>query len=480
MRLELISVDAIEGLKDLENAISCSEEDYVRIRRDVRDRGLQLPLVVDGECRLLDGYKRFRALKELGVRTAPCLVVSDMDGNEAVEWSLRNRLAGPYLHPVDRARLEARLGISLSMEDPPCKARDIAAYIPERLIDRLKSGRLQERTLLRIVHELKTLEPLTGEGGIRHVKRLLNQAGSPWLQLSTIREFLLEPDVPPEVKRRAMEEGWSLERMSSAAWSGYNRRRRREEEDREARKRSSEQALEEKYGRVPENVPETLRERAVRQLREFVDYWGITREQAEVMEEREIERRIREIFSREMGSHRESLGRRREELEQKVRDLESKITQMARSQAAREQGDASSGSENDAGFVLPRTRLEHRWRELVPKLEKDKAELDGEWGILELKRKLEGLHQEYRERLLMVRRKQAARRIPDPDIRFEMLGLLPENWESMSDAEWNRFQRSLRTLMHPDRTGSGFAHTSAVVNALLDYADMKRSFRKTG
>jgi ParB/RepB/Spo0J family partition protein len=98
-----------------------SKREYERILASIRSVGLIEPLVVypeDGDYVILDGVQRYRALVELGVATAPCIVGRQREaftGNRMVNRVSpiqEHRMIEKALDEVDEDAIAAALGIA--------------------------------------------------------------------------------------------------------------------------------------------------------------------------------------------------------------------------------------------------------------------------------------------------------------------------------------------------------------------------------
>ncbi|MBI4777177.1 MAG: ParB N-terminal domain-containing protein [Deltaproteobacteria bacterium] len=477
MEIEAVPIRSIQIWEALHGLIPYTDDDLAFLRSDLKKRGQQLPLVIDQKYRLLDGHRRLAVLDELGVDHAVCIIKTFTNDNEALEFAIRNKLSCQCLHPIDRVRLEVKLRESLSIVRSDRKRVDIDRYIPDRLIDLLKRNKIKESFLHKMVFEMKSMESKVGNRGIEHIKQLLNTTEAPWLHLSTIRQFFKNPDVDDETKQRAIEGKWTVHQMSTVSWGMIEQKQKHEQEEAERSHASARELFETKYGRIPEGIPDGYQSWAENRLRQFTDSWGITRNRALTLSDPEMDFLISQRLEKEILAHRESIDRRKAEFEKRLRNLTSNIEQLSKKhpRPSAPEPSITKDWENLSESLL--TPLERKWRQRQTELEVQKTQIDRESGLLDLKFKAEALNKELNERLILIKRREATRKNPEEDIRIELLGLLPNNWESMPEKDWKHFQRAFRLVLHPDRRGKDFTHTSSVVNALLDYANQKRSFK---
>ncbi len=476
MFLKRLPINDIRPWPELEALLPIRRNDLGYLRADLEKHGPQLPLVVDQTFRLIDGYRRLHIMLDLGIEEAWCLVKAFTGDDEAVAFALTNKISSQNLHPTDRSNLLRMLGDTGSAKTVRKKTLEARTYVPEQLLALYESGDIGDQSISKLIQEMKAVERAVGKKGVEHVKTLLDGRESPWLKLATIRGFLKNDEIPDSVKQQAMEERWPLTEISSATWRIINRKTVLENRLREREKEQRRRDFEEKYGRVPDHVAEEHHRWVESRLRQFFDNWGISRDRALSSGELEQDRLVSERMKREIEDYREQVEERRADLLDRLNVLTNKIERVA---DARSRGvDESSRSAWDMETVDAslRTPLDEKWAERLPRLEEERIRIDREAGLLHLKLEVQKLQGEYREQLAIHEKQGANHRNQEMDVRIEMLGLLPDTWDTMPEKEWKRFTRAFRHFLHPDRSGNIFNHTSSVVNALLDYAETKRAF----
>ena len=477
MELKTIPIRNIQFWEALHDLIPYADDNLAFLKSDLKKRGQQLPLVIDQKYRLLDGYRRFKVLSDLGMDHAICMIKTFTSDDEAMEFAIKNKLSCQFLHPIDRVRLEVKFRKSQSKLRSDRKNIDIDQYVPDRLIDLLKQNKIKESILNKMIFELKSLEAKVGNEGIEHIKGILNTTEAPWLYLSTIRQFFANSDIDDETKREAIEQKWTVHEMSTVSWGLIQQKQKDEQEEARRKHATDQQQFEKKYGRVPEEIPDQYQSWAENRLRQFSDSWGITRDQALTLTEPEMDHLLSQQLEEEIRAHLESIDHRKEKLEKRLRDLTTNMKRLSERHSTGSSPKPSAPRDLEKLSQSLVTPLEKKWKERQTELEVQKGQIDRKSGLLELKLKVEALNKEYNERLILIKRKEAARKTPEEDIRIEMLGLLPNDWETMPEEDWKHFQRAFRFVLHPDRRGEEFTHTSSVINTLLDYANSKRSFK---
>lgn len=84
-------------------------QEYAELRADIRNRGVQDPLLVLGDGTVIDGRHRLRVARELGLLTVPCLESVPAPGQDPYERMLRSAVLRRHLTPGQRAALALEL-----------------------------------------------------------------------------------------------------------------------------------------------------------------------------------------------------------------------------------------------------------------------------------------------------------------------------------------------------------------------------------
>ncbi|MEM4443566.1 MAG: MT-A70 family methyltransferase [Candidatus Nitrosocaldus sp.] len=85
------------------------EEDYNRLKEDIEKRGIQLPLIVNSNKVLLDGYTRLRIARELGIQHIPCIIRTFDNELEEKEFVLTINVYRRHLNTAQRVEVAIRL-----------------------------------------------------------------------------------------------------------------------------------------------------------------------------------------------------------------------------------------------------------------------------------------------------------------------------------------------------------------------------------
>lgn len=118
-----------------------SKESISQLAQSIRDQGVLQPLLVvprnGGRYRIIAGERRYRASREAGLKTVPC-VIRDMDVIQQMEVALIENLQREDLNPLDAAQ-----GIRALMQQ--------CGYTQEKVALRLGKSRPAVANLLRLL-----------------------------------------------------------------------------------------------------------------------------------------------------------------------------------------------------------------------------------------------------------------------------------------------------------------------------------------
>lgn len=135
-----------------------TEEDYVRLRNDIKENGQRVPIVVTETGMILDGRHRYRACSELGLK--PPTVT--YDGDDPAGYVLSLNLARRHLTAEQRAFF-ARSALEAAGEPVTHERVAKAAKVSKATARRVAS----KKTAPRVVHDEEPEEDRTIEAGPR-------------------------------------------------------------------------------------------------------------------------------------------------------------------------------------------------------------------------------------------------------------------------------------------------------------------------
>lgn len=117
------------------------DESIVQLAQSIRDQGVLQPLLVvptsGGRYQIVAGERRWRAARQAGLETVPC-IVRDMDVIQQMEIALIENLQREDLNPIDTAQ-----GIRALMQQ--------CGYTQETVANRLSKSRPAVANLLRLL-----------------------------------------------------------------------------------------------------------------------------------------------------------------------------------------------------------------------------------------------------------------------------------------------------------------------------------------
>lgn len=131
-----------------------SKESISQLAQSIRDQGVLQPLLVvprsGGRYRIIAGERRYRASREAGLTTVPC-VIRDMDVIQQMEVALIENLQREDLNPIDAAQ-----GIKALMQQ--------CGYTQEKIAQRLGKSRPVVANLLRLLNLPKDVAEMVRDG----------------------------------------------------------------------------------------------------------------------------------------------------------------------------------------------------------------------------------------------------------------------------------------------------------------------------
>lgn len=209
------------------------DESISQLAQSIRDQGVLQPLLVvptsGGRYRIVAGERRWRAARQAGLTTIPC-IVRDMDVIQQMEIALIENLQREDLNPIDTAQ-----GIRALMQQ--------CGYTQEAVANRLSKSRPAVANLLRLLTlPDEVLEQVrTGALSAGHARVL---AG-------------LDKDAQKlDLARRTLAEGWSVRQLEQVAAA------MKQEEEQPAKPQPKAKVLPAELSEFENRVRETLGVRA--------------------------------------------------------------------------------------------------------------------------------------------------------------------------------------------------------------------------
>ena len=107
MSLQVIEVPIEQIVPDPTNPNAMTDEQMKALKKSMKKQNVQ-PLVIDQDNNLIDGHHRLQALKELGFKTAPCVIKKVKDAIERKMWrQVFNKLRGEHDKTKDKLDIMA-------------------------------------------------------------------------------------------------------------------------------------------------------------------------------------------------------------------------------------------------------------------------------------------------------------------------------------------------------------------------------------
>ena len=170
------------------------EESIAQLAQSIRDQGVLQPLLVTpqsgGRYQIVAGERRWRAARQAGLETVPC-IVRDMDVIQQMEIALIENLQREDLNPVDTA-----MGIRALMQQ--------CGYTQEAVANRLSKSRPAVANLLRLL----TLP----DAVIEQIRTGALSAGH-----ARVLAGLDNDNVKLELAQKTIQNGWSVRQLEQTA-----------------------------------------------------------------------------------------------------------------------------------------------------------------------------------------------------------------------------------------------------------------------
>lgn len=86
----------IEDLKPYENNPRINDEAVKYVAESIEEFGFKVPIVVDQDYVIVAGHTRWRAAKELGLATVPCVIADDLTEDQLRAFRLADNKVSEY------------------------------------------------------------------------------------------------------------------------------------------------------------------------------------------------------------------------------------------------------------------------------------------------------------------------------------------------------------------------------------------------
>ena len=170
------------------------EESIAQLAQSIRDQGVLQPLLVTpqsgGRYQIVAGERRWRAARQAGLETVPC-IVRDMDVIQQMEIALIENLQREDLNPIDTA-----MGIRALMQQ--------CGYTQETVANRLSKSRPAVANLLRLL----TLP----DAVVEQIRTGTLSAGH-----ARVLAGLESDSLKLELAQKTIQNGWSVRQLEQTA-----------------------------------------------------------------------------------------------------------------------------------------------------------------------------------------------------------------------------------------------------------------------
>ncbi len=117
----------VEEIKPYEQNPRINDHAVEKVANSIKEFGIKQPLVIDKNNVLIVGHTRLKAMQQLGIEEAPCIVASDLTEEQAKAYRLADNKTGELAEwDLDKLELElldfddgylAQLGFEFEFED---------------------------------------------------------------------------------------------------------------------------------------------------------------------------------------------------------------------------------------------------------------------------------------------------------------------------------------------------------------------------
>ena len=108
-RVHMVDTYAIDLIDGLDGLIPISDEQYDKLKQGIAKEGIQTPLFVTPEFKLLCGYNRLKIAKEFGFKTVP-VIFKDIPSKEILEFAIADNVERRHMDAKDLAMFISKLG----------------------------------------------------------------------------------------------------------------------------------------------------------------------------------------------------------------------------------------------------------------------------------------------------------------------------------------------------------------------------------
>lgn len=86
----------IEELKEYENNPRFNDNAVQKVADSIKEFGFKVPIIIDEDNIIVAGHTRYKAAKELGLETVPCIVADDLSPEQVKAFRLADNKVGEF------------------------------------------------------------------------------------------------------------------------------------------------------------------------------------------------------------------------------------------------------------------------------------------------------------------------------------------------------------------------------------------------
>jgi len=127
-----VELQSLKEKEDLKRLIPQTPQQLEQIETSIRENGIAVPIVVDKEMNIIDGYTRFEIAKKLGIKEVPVIIMDFSSPAEERIWAMRMNVERRQLTPekflelIDKIVEESKK-MNLSVEEMEKQVEEVSS-----------------------------------------------------------------------------------------------------------------------------------------------------------------------------------------------------------------------------------------------------------------------------------------------------------------------------------------------------------------
>ncbi len=155
LKVVMKPVDELTPYKEVEERIPrLSDEEYQELKKDIKERGIQVQIEINKDAEIICGHNRWRAAKELGFPIVPC-IERDLDTEDVLSHAIRDNLYRRQLSKEQRYLLIEELLKKYGKPQGRPKKRGQGGTIKKNQEEIAKMTKVSKRTVKRAAERMK-------------------------------------------------------------------------------------------------------------------------------------------------------------------------------------------------------------------------------------------------------------------------------------------------------------------------------------